>query len=61
MTTDYMFHIIYAPITNFDIITIEGPVTFVILPKCLSNKCRNICNITFNISTNIGPDNILIL
>ena len=33
MTTDYIFHIIYATITNFDIITIEDLVTFVISTK----------------------------
>ena len=35
MTTDYIFYIIYATITNFDTITIEGLVTFVILTKML--------------------------
>ena len=33
MTTDYIFYIIYATITNFDIITIEDLVTFVISTK----------------------------
>ena len=60
MTTDYIFYIIYATITNFDIIATEDLVIFVISTKCLSNKCKNICNITFNIFTNIVvPDNIL--
>ena len=33
MTTDYIFYIIYATITNFDVITIEDLVTFVISAK----------------------------
>ena len=33
MTTDYNFYIIYATITNFDIIRIEDLVTFVISTK----------------------------
>ena len=61
MTTDYIFYIIYAAITNFDVITIEDLVTFVTFTKFLSNKCKNIHNITFNIFTNIGPDDISIL
>ena len=56
MTTDYIIYIIYATITNFDIIAIEDLVIFVISTKCLSNTCKNIRNITFNIFTNIGPD-----
>ena len=33
MTTDYIIYIIYASITNFDIITIEDLVVFVISTK----------------------------
>ena len=33
MTTDYIFYIIYATITNFHIITIDDLVTFVISTK----------------------------
>ena len=33
MTTDYIFHFIYATITKFEIITIEDLVIFVISTK----------------------------
>ena len=33
MSTDYIFYIIYATITNFDIISIEDLVIFVISTK----------------------------
>ena len=61
MTTDYVFYIIYAIITNFELLRLKILWYLWFLPKCLSNKCKNIRNITFNIFTNIGPDNILIL
>ena len=33
MTTDYIFYTIYATTTNFDVITIEDLVTFMISTK----------------------------
>ena len=54
MTTDYVFHIIHAIITDFELLRL-GILWF--LTKCLSNKYY----ITFKIFANIGPDNILIL
>ena len=56
----YILYIIYAAITNFDIIMIEDLVILVISTKTLIQKMK-IRNITFNIFTNIDPDNILVL
>ena len=57
MTTDYVFYIIYAIITNFKSLRKKILRYLWFLTKCLSNKYY----ITFNIFTNIGPDNGLIL
>ena len=57
MTTDYVFHIIYAIITNFELLRLKILWYLWFLTKCLSNKYY----ITFNFLSNIGPDNILIL
>ena len=57
MSTDYVFYIIYAIITNFELLRLKILWYLWFLTKCLSNKYY----ITFNIFTNIGPDNILIL
>ena len=57
MTTNYIYYIIYATITNFDIFTTEDHL--ICLSKCLSNK---FCNIGFNIFTKwwVVPDDIYI-
>ena len=55
MTTD--FYIIYAIITNSELLRLKILWYLWFLTKCLSNKYY----ITFNIFTNIGPYNILIL
>ena len=57
MTTDYVSYIIYAIITNFELLRLKILWYLWFLTKCLSSKYY----ITFNIFTNIGPDNILIL
>ena len=57
MTTDYVFYIIYAIITNFELLRLKILWYLWFLTKCLSSKYY----ITFNIFTNIGPDNVLIL
>ena len=57
MTTDYVFYIIYAIITNFELLRLKILWYLWFLTKFLSSKY----DITFNIFTNIGPDNILIL
>ena len=57
MTTDYVFYIIYAIITNFELLRLKILWYLWFLTKCLSNKYY----ITFNIFTNIGPGNLLIL
>ena len=54
MTTDYVFYIIYAIITNFELLRLKILWYLWFPTKCLSNKDY----ITFNI---IGPDNVLIL
>ena len=57
VTTDYVFHIIYAIITNFELLRSKILWYLWFLTKRLSNKYY----ITFNIFTNIGLDNILSL
>ena len=55
MTTNYIYYIIYATITNFDIFTIGDHL--ICLSKCLCNK---FCNIGFNIFTKwwVVPDDV---
>ena len=57
MTTDYVFYITYASITNFELLGLKILCYLWFLTKCLSNKYY----INFNIFTDIGPDNVLIL
>ena len=57
MTTDYVFYIIYAIITNFRLLRLKILWYLWFLTKSLCNDCY----ITFNIFANIDPDNILIL
>ena len=57
MTTDYVFYIIYAIITNFELLRLKILWYLWFQTKCLSDNYY----ITFNIFTNIGPDNVLIL
>ena len=51
MTTDYVFYIIYAIITNFELLRLKILWYLWFLTTCLSNKYY----ITFNSFTNIGP------
>ena len=57
ITTDHVFCIIYAIITNFELLQLKILWYSWFITKCLSNKYY----ITFKIITNIGPDNNLIL
>ena len=57
MTTDYVFYIIYAIISTFELFRLKILWYLWFLTKFLSNKYY----ITFNIFTNIGTDNILVL
>ena len=54
MSTDYVFYIIYAIVTNFELLWLKILWYLWFITKCLSNKYY----ITFNIFTNIGPGNI---
>ena len=46
MTTDYIYHIIHATITNLDIIAIEDLAMFMISVKMfIFNKCKNCVSI----------------
>ena len=57
MTTDYVFYIIYAIITNFELLQLKILWYLWFLTKFLSSKYY----ITFNVFTNISPNNSLIL
>ena len=55
--TDYVFYIIYVIVTNFELLRWKILWYLWFLTKCLSNTY---C-ITFNIFSNIGPDDVIIL
>ena len=57
MTADYVFCIVYTIITNSELLPLRILWYLWFLTKCLSNKYYT----TFNVCTNIGPNNILIL
>ena len=57
MTTDYVFYIIYAIITNFQLLRLKILWYLWFLAKCLSNKYY----ITFNIFTNIDSYVLILL
>ena len=56
MTTVYVFYIIYAIITNFELLQLKILWYLRSPTKFLSNKYY----ITFNIFTNVGPENVSI-